>query len=435
MAVTPYTPEQFLSMARDYVSVPEKIAILKRLTQAYPTHAVTAPARQQLIHLLMNANRYDEALQQYRQMRPEPGAGRAIDFKLFELLLRAGKYNDVLRATAAASGPERDLLRDLKLLEIRVQALLAKGLFRSARTVVDDWLVLYAADGVPGTRFETDVRSIQFLQKHLSNLERMNGPIGKSIFTASVPDSLRHWSKQSHVPIRFFKLIPARPSGQLRRPMLAGLHESDLYFEEQVAEMNRGFDYISGSEFSLSFLGVETLYISEGDMDPASSGGHLLTSRVYVHTLPQLYKLSGEAFVVLIDYRTSSEDEAAYMGDGIIQLSASKFEPLVLMHEILHGLGATHQDWNILQAQGYRFDPEDRGLMTFQQGQIVDLGLEEKNRALLGWPHVGVIRPSFKTKAKSVRTVERPFDALPEDEGPATAVVTSPRSPELLSAL
>ena len=64
-----------------------------------------------------------------------------------------------------------------------------------------------------------------------------------------------------------------------------------------------------------------------------------------------------------------------------------------MMHEILHGLGATHQDWNSLEAQGYKFDPEDRGLMTFEHGELLYLGLEEKNRALLGWPHVGVIRP------------------------------------------
>ena len=33
--------------------------------------------------------------------------------------------------------------------------------------------------------------------------------------------------------------------------------------------------------------------------------------------------------------------------------------------------------------------------MTFERGEILDLGLEEKNRALLGWPQVGVVRPRF----------------------------------------
>jgi hypothetical protein len=35
--------------------------------------------------------------------------------------------------------------------------------------------------------------------------------------------------------------------------------------------------------------------------------------------------------------------------------------------------------------------------MTFEQGEIVYLGLEEKNRALLGWPRVAVVRPHFST--------------------------------------
>lgn len=221
-------------------------------------------------------------------------------------------------------------------------------------------------------------------------------------------------------------------------PLLAGRHDSDRYFEAKVDELNRGFEYLSGGEFSLSYQGVDTLYISEGEMDPESSGGHILTSRVYAHTLPQLYKLAGQAFVVLIDYRYSAEDEAAYMGDGIIHVSASKLQSLVLMHEILHGLGATHQDWNALQAQGFKFDPEDRGLMTFQQGEIVDLGLEEKNRALLGWPQVGVVRPKLVTADREpARVVERPFagEHDPIEQDTATALAPVLKSPELIPAL
>ena len=178
--------------------------------------------------------------------------------------------------------------------------------------------------------------------------------------------------------------------------MLPGRHDGDAFFGQQVYDLNRGFRYISGGSFSLAFEGLRTLYVKAGDMDPSSQGGHLLTSRVYVHTLPSLYELAGKAFVVLVDYREQAEGEAAYMGDGLIYLSANKLNTVILMHEILHGLGATHQEWGSLHGQGYQFDPNDRGLMTFEQGEILNLGLEEKNRAVLGWPAVSVVRLSTK---------------------------------------
>src|SRR4029077_5835411 len=99
-----------------------------------------------------------------------------------------------------------------------------------ARQCVDQWLAMYQADGVPESRFEGDVHSIQFLKRHLATLERLNGPVGKALFTASVPDSLQHWSKNLNVPIYFFKLIPTHPGGQLQAPLLPGRHESEAYF-------------------------------------------------------------------------------------------------------------------------------------------------------------------------------------------------------------
>ncbi len=290
---------------------------------------------------------------------------------------------------------------------------------------------------MPGGRFEADVRSIQFLKRHLETLERIQGPTGKAIFTASVPDSLQHWSKRQEVPIVFFKLIPAHPGGQLHAPLLPGRHESDLYFEERVDDLNRGFSYISGDQFSLKFSGLHTLYVKEGDMDPESSGGNLLTSRVYIHTLPELYKLAGDAFVVLVDYREQAEGEAAYMGDGLIHLSASKLQTLVVMHEILHGLGATHQEWNSLEAEGFKFDPDDRGLMTFDHGEILDLGLEEKNRALLGWPQVGVVRPRFTSDDTQLAEQTQHFNTKIEKVETTTAQVPfrQSNSSELLPSL
>jgi len=436
MTVTPYTPQQFLHQAKEQTSVADKISILRRLFDAYPTDNSTAGARDHLIDLLIDDNRYEEALTEYRKDHPETLAARPVDFKLAELLLRTGRYNELLKETMVSEGPTRDILRDMKVVELRIQALLSKGQFQAAQDCVDRWLQKYRSEAVPGGRFEGDVRSMQFLKRHLQTLERLDGPIGKAIFTATAPDSMQHWSRRQDVPIVFFKLIPAHPAGQMSEPLLPGRHEGDAYFENRVYDINRGFNYLSGGQFSLRFAGLHTLYVKEGDIDPESSGGHLITSRVYVHTIPQLYKLAGDAFAVLVDYRQTADGEAAYMGDGLIHLSASRLETLVVIHEILHGLGATHQEWNSLEAQGYRFDPEDRGVMTFDHGQILDLGLEEKNRAVVGWPRVAVVRPTLESNTAITEGLRRLGNAVADQE-PTTvqAPLQRPDSSELLPAL
>src|SRR5258706_1601636 len=315
MSITPYTPQQFLSLAKDQVSVSEKISILKRLSDSFPLDTSAQAARDPLVNLLISSNRYEEALQIYQKAHPEAVAPGEIDFRRVELLLRTGRFSDVLKATTVFWGPERDILRDMKRMEFQVEALLAKGEFRLARQSVESWLSQYETEIIPGSRFDGDVHSLQFLKRHLMTLERIDGPKGKSIFTAAVPDSLQHWSKRREVPIVFFKLIPAHPGGQLHEPLLPGRHDEASYFEDHVADINRGFSYVSGDQFSLKFAGLHTLYVKEGDLDPESSGGLLLTSRVYIHTLPKIYKLAGEAFEFIIDYREQADGEAAYMGD------------------------------------------------------------------------------------------------------------------------
>ncbi len=408
ITVTPFTPYQFLIKAKQEICVSDKIVLLRRLIQTFPLDSLVHPVRQHMVDLLSGSNRYEEALLEYSKDHPETGSGDAIDFTLIDYLLKTGRYGDVLKATAAASGPIRDVIRDQKLMELRVQAMLAKGRYELARECVDDWLAKYEGDGIEGSRFEGDVRSVQFLRHHLLYLERTVGPKGKAIFAATVPDSLQHWSHRGAVPIYFFKLVPAHPAGQLYEPVLPGRHETEEYFQQMVDEMNRGFEYLSAGDFSLSFKGVDTLYVKQGDLDPAATGGHILTSRVFVHTIPELYRLSGEAFVMLVDYRAQSGGEAAYMGDGLIHISADKLQNLVMMHEVLHGLGATHKDWSTLENQGFQFDPDDRGLMTFERGEIKDLGLEEKNRSVLGWPQVTVVRFGGHPEIAAAKTEEQP---------------------------
>jgi len=400
---TSFSPNYFLDLSKQHVSLGDKIADLRQLLNTFPLDEKCDVAREQLIALLVGSNRYEEALQEYRQQKSfQKRNPEEIDYTLIEYLLKTGRYGEVLRETSLAQGPVRDFIRDMKLMEFRVQALLAQGRYAIARESVENWLAVYQSDGMEGSRFEGDVRAIRYLARHLRILEQDHGAQAKPIFTASVPDSLKQWAHQQEVPIYFFKLIPAHPAGQLYEPVLPGRHEVSEYFEAYTEDLNRGFRYLSKSEFSLKFKEMKTLYVADGDLDPDSMGGHLLTSRVYIHTIPSLYRLAGQAFVVLIDYRVRSEEETAYMGDGLIHLSANKLSPMVVMHEILHGLGATHQEWGALQRLGHRFDPDDRGLMTFgQNGELHDLGIEEKNRAVLGWPRVSVIRlPSDTDNAR-----------------------------------
>ncbi len=46
----------------------------------------------------------------------------------------------------------------MKILELRVQALLVKGHYQTAQEEVEQWLARYEADSVPNGRFEADVR-------------------------------------------------------------------------------------------------------------------------------------------------------------------------------------------------------------------------------------------------------------------------------------
>jgi len=390
------TPNYYLSLAQQQMGVPEKTGFLKQLLSNFPTSDEARQAHDHLVALLAGSNRFEEALQEYQATHPAMSNTTIADFKLLDYQLKTGHFNDVLREAKVIGGPGY-LSRDLKVLELRVQALLAQGQFRFARQEVEGWLSLYQSEGVPGSLYENDIQSMAFLKRHLRALERLDGSTGKPLFTASVADSLNQWSHQRDIPIYFFKLIPARSGGEGPVLLQSGRYDVDSYFKKQVEELNRGFDYLSSGRFSLSYQGLQTLYVRAGDVDPENSGGSLLTSRVYVHTIPQLYRLAGKGFVVLVDYRQSAADEAAYMGDGILHVSANKLQTLIVMHEILHGLGATHQDWNYLERQGYKFDPEDRGLMTFENGELKYFGLEAKNRALLGWPPVAVVRLSGNT--------------------------------------
>lgn len=391
LTIHPYIPSRFLELAKERIPLTDKMSLLRRLIQSFPLDAKVSTAREDLIELLSGSNRYEEALQEYLAQKTQRGGPDGPDFVLLDYFLKTGRYGDILRQTSASPVLLRDFIRDKRLMEFRVQALLAQGKYRMARHAVERWLTVYAGDGIPGSRFESDVRAVQFLERHLCTLERVQGTMGKALFTASVPDSLKRWSHRQNVPVVFFKLIPAHPAGQLYEAVLPGRHEGPEYFEKQVTELNRGFRYLSRGQFSVTLKSLYTLYVKEGDLDPTAAGGHLLTSRVYVHTIPPLYKLAGQAFVILVDYRVRADGEAAYMGDGLIHVSANKLQTMVLMHEILHGLGATHKEWENLEAKGYQFDPDDRGLMTFEKGELRDLGLEEKNRSLLGWPHVAVI--------------------------------------------
>jgi|GEM_PF-2347866 hypothetical protein len=414
------SPIQFLDQAMQSTSLNEKIVALRSLIRLFPANSATSRAHDDLISLLAYSNRTEEAFQEYVQRRTPENSQDGLDFTYFDYLLRTGRYGQLLRETSIVPNGMRDFIRDEQLMELRVQALLAQGRYQIARQAVEQFLEIYAGDGIEGSRFEGEVRSIQFLDRHLRTLERRQGVAGKPLFTGAVPDSLRDWSHRTDVPVVYYKLLPAHPSGQLHEPLLAGRHEGDDFFMAQTVELNRGFSYISGGKFSLKFEGVHTLYVQEGGVDPMDMGGRVLTSRVYLHTIPQLYRLAGKAYVVLIDFRQSAESEAAYMGDGLIHVSASHFNTMVLMHEILHGLGATHQDWNTLVSEGYKFDPDDRGLMTFgPRGSLQDFGLEEKNRAVLGWPRVPLIHLSSETASLPVEknlifeanTAEAPQDA------------------------
>jgi tetratricopeptide (TPR) repeat protein len=380
-------PDNSLEKAKQSTSVAEQISLLRQCLRESPQDPRAQIARDNLVTLLTLNNRYEEALQEQRLKLDLRKPSGAPDLQLLELLLKTGRYSEVLTLTAKVTSSERNLLLDQRLLEARVQALLAQGRYREARESVDPWLGLYGRQGEENSRYALEVKNVQQLRTYLAIIERTQGASGKPLFTVSVPDSLVHWSRRRRVPVVFFKLVPTNPGIQTASKTVEEF-KSEEAFRKLIEDANRGFRYISGNTFTLAFKELHTLYINTDDLEPAGSHANLLNSRVYIHTLPPLYKQAGRAFVVLVDYRAESDEEAAYMGDGLIHIAANKLHSLTLMHEVLHGLGATHQDWSALTPQGYRFNPEDRGLMTFEKGLLRNLGLEEKNRILVDWPAV-----------------------------------------------
>jgi hypothetical protein len=401
-ALVTVTPNHCLNDAKEKPAITDKISDLRHCLRHASNDPMSRVARDQLVSLLIASNRYEEALQEYRQQMDLRRPNGETDLRFLELLLKTGRYGEVLRRTAKASH-NHDLLLDEKVFECRVQAFLAQGQYREARRSLDQWLGMHGREGMEVSRFNADVQTLQQTRRWLYALEESQGDLGKALFTAAVPDSLAHWNHRHEVPVVFFKLVPAEPASQTATETSVITQASDAHLRALVDDMNRGFRYLSGDTFSLKLQGLESLYGNINDFPAPGVPASLLASRVYVHTIPPIYRLAGQAFVVLIDYRARSEEEAAYMGDGIIHIAANKLHTLTLMHEILHGLGATHQEWNALAQAGYVFDANDRGLMTFDKGELRDLGLEEKNRVLLDWPRVAVVH--VETEATLLSTL------------------------------
>jgi tetratricopeptide (TPR) repeat protein len=386
-SATPYSPNSFLTMARLEPGVGKKVFLLRRCMQNFPLDPRSREARSQLISLLIAGNRYEEALQEYRQELLQRKPGNEADLKFLELLLKTGRSREVISRTARVA-VGKDPMIDRRVFEFRVQAFLAQGQYREARQTIDQWLGMHGRDEDSGSRASADIDNLKQVRRYLYALENAQGPLGKPLFTASVPDSLTRWSRRQNVPVIFFRLIPADASENPADSNVIEKTKDEATLRALVSDMNRGFRYLSGGSFSLSFGGVETLYGKSEEVDPFGAHAGILTTRVYIHTIAPLYRLAGQAFVVLLDGLGPVDEGTAYMGDGLIRIAASKLNSVTLMHEVLHGLGATHQDWATLTRMGYQFDPEDKGLMTFRKGELLDFGLEEKNRVLLDWPHV-----------------------------------------------
>ena len=209
LTATPYSPQRHLDLAKTQISLAEKITALRHCLQEFPLSPISLTARDQLVSLLAGSNRYQEALQEHRRQVALRKPSGEPDPKLLELLLKTGHYGELLRLTAQAPRNGHDFLFDKRLFEFRVQAFLAKGQYLQARQTLDQWLGMHTPAGLETSRFEAAVRSLQQLRRYLLALERTQGAFGKALFTASVPDSLKRWSRRAYVPIVFFKLVLA----------------------------------------------------------------------------------------------------------------------------------------------------------------------------------------------------------------------------------
>ncbi|MFA5975128.1 MAG: hypothetical protein WC859_03070 [Elusimicrobiota bacterium] len=263
------TPEHLLALAKQQTSVSGKINLLRDWLQFFPEDPKSTLVREHLIVLLKESHRPEDALQIYRGKTARHSGG-GVDLGLMDCLLKTGRFGEVLRNTSLSSFHSYDFSRRVELLEYRIQAFLAQGEYGTARREVEKWLREYSADAVQCDNFEKDVQSIQLLAHNLRNLERDHGPKGNPFFISFVPDSMKRWSSKRDIPIVFFRLIPHyKDAGDIGKSALRVKYERPDVFGAMVTDMNQGFRDLSGGLFSLSFQGLNSLYlpIQPGDRD------------------------------------------------------------------------------------------------------------------------------------------------------------------------
>src|SRR5688572_13145234 len=105
LTISPMPPNQMLHLAKTRAFIPEKISVLRQILSEQPESPTASAAREDLIALLSGTNRFDDALLEYQQINAQPGAGDAIDFRLLDLMLKTGRFSEVLRDTSVAAGP------------------------------------------------------------------------------------------------------------------------------------------------------------------------------------------------------------------------------------------------------------------------------------------------------------------------------------------
>jgi hypothetical protein len=199
--------------------------------------------------------------------------------------------------------------------------------------------------------------------------------------------------------------------------MEAAISLSAEQAESLIADVSAGLAYLSGGLMSLRYAGLKRVR-----MDPAGAEAHprgetdvLNAAPLYYHTLPGVraaVQEHPEGFIFLIDVYNADTgrgrmiERDTYACNGLITLTRPR--PMVILHEILHALGARHSPAadpaSRMVRNGHVFwaMPQDAmcSRCSLDASQALALHLNPRDRAVLGWP----LRPPIIVKpGRSIR--------------------------------
>ena len=404
-------PSELYLQAKRAADVNEKTRQLAGLVQRYPRSDEARRAEEDLIDLLGYLGQEREALGQYDAYLSAWGNGESVWMPLYRrgmLLKQTRRYEEALamyRAVLSASEPW-SAVQALALVGA-MDACVGLGRFEEAMAIAHRYqshlpselksvrIEEFSGEAESITSVPTSAGAIRAYAESIEKLMRQGDD--RPIHAERIGD-VAHLAHLRDVPIYIYVIryespvsqpLPVSSLGRVTAERAAAL----------IQNVNAGLAYLSGEQMTLRFDGIEHLTAQFAPSQPDASTWN---------TKPVLYQtLHGErtgvaehrdGFVLILDPAVVTlgwselVPHEAYAANGVI--TAIPSSDLILVHEILHGLGARHTPQVNTASRMVRSGPllwnVPWDLMcnrcTLETTGAYALHLNPRDQAILGWP-------------------------------------------------